>query len=399
MAALVKDSRRRSPFWICCYTAADGRRLKKTTKQTNRSKAQEICFALERAENLAAQGELTAARARRLIADVLERTGNEPLKSYSVKSWLDEWLTGKAVSRSEGTRVKYSHMVKELLGHLGQRATANIASITSGDIARFRDSQLASGKNPNTVKYLIKQVRIPFTAAKRAGIISVSPADSVDLPSAAKNASGNTASKEPFTNEHVTALVASAITIEKGRPVFENGEDWRRAILFAFHIGARLQDVANMKWNLVDDGAGVVRYRAAKTGSMVTIPVHPQLVTVLAEVEQRGIYIFPGLAGKSTSGRSGLSMAFKRIMERAGVVGKVMRKAEGKGRTVSTLSFHSLRHSFNSRMANAGVSQEVRMKLIGHSSTEMNNGYQVRSSPGRRTVCVPSVGASVSSQP
>ena len=62
-------------------------------------------------------------------------------------------------------------------------------------------------------------------------------------------------------------------------------------------------------------------------------------------------------------------------MARAGIQGEIMRMAEGKGRTVRTLSFHSLRHSFNSAMANAGVSQEIRMKLTGHMSVEMNTGY------------------------
>jgi integrase len=56
---------------------------------------------------------------------------------------------------------------------------------------------------------------------------------------------------------------------------------------------------------------------------------------------------------------------------------EVLHKAKkgGEGRTVRTLTFHSLRHSFNSALANAGVSQEIRMKLTGHVSAEMNNGY------------------------
>jgi integrase len=37
--------------------------------------------------------------------------------------------------------------------------------------------------------------------------------------------------------------------------------------------------------------------------------------------------------------------------------------------------FHSLRHSFNSALANAGVAEEVRMKLTGHSSKAMNERY------------------------
>jgi integrase len=60
-------------------------------------------------------------------------------------------------------------------------------------------------------------------------------------------------------------------------------------------------------------------------------------------------------------------------MEKAGIEGK--RTQTSGGRTLSSLSFHSLRHSFNSAMANAGVSQEIRQKLTGHSSAEMNKLY------------------------
>src|SRR2546428_1541134 len=34
MPSLRKDSRGRSPFWICCYTSATGQRLQKSTKIT-----------------------------------------------------------------------------------------------------------------------------------------------------------------------------------------------------------------------------------------------------------------------------------------------------------------------------------------------------------------------------
>jgi integrase len=61
-------------------------------------------------------------------------------------------------------------------------------------------------------------------------------------------------------------------------------------------------------------------------------------------------------------------------MEKAGIEGKIIRHAEG-GRATSNLSFHSLRHSFNSAMANAGVSQEIRQKLTGHASADMNARY------------------------
>ena len=68
-------------------------------------------------------------------------------------------------------------------------------------------------------------------------------------------------------------------------------------------------------------------------------------------------------------------MAFKRIMERAKIKGRLLREANGAGRSQSSLTFHSLRHSFNSAMANAGISQEIRQKLTGHTSAETNKVY------------------------
>jgi integrase len=66
-------------------------------------------------------------------------------------------------------------------------------------------------------------------------------------------------------------------------------------------------------------------------------------------------------------------MAFKRLIERAGIDDGVARKKDGKlGRNVSRLSFHSLRHSFNSAMANADVPLEISQKLTGHASQDMN---------------------------
>jgi len=87
--------------------------------------------------------------------------------------------------------------------------------------------------------------------------------------------------------------------------------------------------------------------------------------------------VFPKLAARNTGGRNGLSMTFSRIMVRANITGELLHIAKkgGQGRTVRALTFHSLRHSFNSALANAGVSQEIRQKLTGHTSAEMNTLY------------------------
>jgi integrase len=38
-------------------------------------------------------------------------------------------------------------------------------------------------------------------------------------------------------------------------------------------------------------------------------------------------------------------------------------------------SYHGIRHSFTSALANAGVAPEIRMKLVGHKSAAVHQGY------------------------
>ena len=53
-----------------------------------------------------------------------------------------------------------------------------------------------------------------------------------------------------------------------------------------------------------------------------------------------------------------------------------MQKVESAGvRQLSRRTFHALRHSFTSALANAGVSPELRMKLTGHKSAAAHRGY------------------------
>jgi len=144
----------------------------------------------------------------------------------------------------------------------------------------------------------------------------------------------------------------------------------------------RLKDVTDLWWGSVDAGLTKLeliprKTRRKKRNRKGVLPIHSELAAWLKR-QTRGIGkapVFPSLAGKSGGGKSGLSSVFKRIMARAGIQGRMLRERNGEGRSQSSLSFHSLRHSFNSALANANVAQEIRQKLTGHSSAEMNKVY------------------------
>ena len=69
-------------------------------------------------------------------------------------------------------------------------------------------------------------------------------------------------------------------------------------------------------------------------------------------------------------------MAFSRLMDAANIEVPIVRARTGvRGRTTRERSFHALRHTFNSELANGSVSQELRQKLTGHTSKAMNDVY------------------------
>src|SRR5260370_17355180 len=92
MAYVVKDSHGRSPYWIACYSDSTGRRLKKSTKLTNKQKALEVALSLEHGEHLARRGAFTEARLRELFEQTLERVIGAPVQHYTVETWFGWWI-------------------------------------------------------------------------------------------------------------------------------------------------------------------------------------------------------------------------------------------------------------------------------------------------------------------
>lgn len=361
MASIHK--RDRSPFWFASFQDALGRWIKKSTKTTNRALALKMASDWSRVAKLAKTGRLVESQARRVVSEIHEQATGAPLNFYTCEAWLTEWLNGKRGAAKDRSLLKYTQICREFRESLGDRAALPLTAITQADIRRFRDTLAATGKAPSTVNQTVRKVLAsPFTAAVRAGYITHNPCTGVE---ALKDEVDT--EKDIFTPEQVETLCKTATG------------DWVGVILVGFYTGLRLKDITDLEWGNLSLEDALIRLRTKKTGSKLTIPIAPPLLSWLA-AQPEGIgqaKVFRELADKSGAGRSGLSMQFKRIMERAGIRGRIIRECTkgGAGRNQSSLSFHSLRHSYNSALANAGVSQELRQKLTGHKSAAMNDRY------------------------
>jgi site-specific recombinase XerD len=238
-----------------------------------------------------------------------------------------------------------------------------LREITPTDIRSWRDALKSKGLAAPTVNDAIKTLRMPFKAAHDDGYIEINPCTKHSVRPVRDDA--RNVEKDVFTPEQIAALIAEA-----------PNEDWKArfsADIYRVAIARRCRfAVERNRLGTAEDHG---EYPQGAQGCHYP---NPHQCASWLQDQPRGIAkapVFPTLAGKSGAGKSGLSMRFKRIMERAKIKGRLLRDATGAGRSRSSLSFHSLRHSFNSAMANAGVSLEVRQKLAGHLSAEMNKTY------------------------
>jgi integrase len=370
MASITKDTHQppKSPFWIACFNGvgSDGRvrRLKRSTKTNDRKLAQRLADEWEHLEKLAGENRLTESQCRKVIAQMYERTVGEPLHFKTAREYLAEWVESKKSETELRAYWKYRQIIDEFLNHIAIKADRLLREVTPTDIRSWRDALKRKGLAAPTVNHAIKILRMPFKAAHDAGYIEINPCTKNSVRPVKDEA--RNVEKDVFTPEQLSALIRAAKT-----------DDWKGAILCGAYTGLRLRDVADLQWGAIDWQQQKITVTTRKTRKDVTVPIHPQFVLWL-ETQTRGIAkapVFPTLAGKSGSGKSGLSMAFKRIMERANIRGRLLREANGAGRSQSSLSFHSLRHTFNAALANAGVPVEIRQKLTGHASAEMNAIY------------------------
>jgi integrase len=356
MASIHKDPRGKSPFWYCAYRLPNGKRVFRSTKLTEKKTALQFCRKIEQASDEAVTGRLTETRAHDLISEILEHATGEPLAGFKVRDWFEHWLDMKEQVRAGKTLDRYRQVIRNFLASLGERGNLWLHQITSRDILAYRSAITAAGKKARTANLSVSVVSAAFNAALRQHITDKNPCTALE------NLGERSEERDAFTPTQVSKLVQAA----EG--------DWKGAILLGYYTGARLSDVANMQWSAIDWQKKTLQFSPRKTRKPLTIPLHPELERELRKNPGIGkAPIFPTLAGKVTGGRFGLSGRFAAIMEKAGIEGK--HTPPSGGRMFSSLTFHSLRHSFASAMANAGVAPEVRMKLTGHSDKHVHAGY------------------------
>jgi integrase len=360
MAGLWKHPK--SQYWTAIYYDGEGNKKRVTTKMTDRKQAQRFADQLEDLAKAGRKKRLVESHARKVISDIVERYTGEQMHFHSTRQWFAEWLAGKKGTIDSGTHRRYEKLFEKFLAHLGAKADQTVAGVTVTDIRSFRDARSKAGHSAVTVNLTVRNILAsPFAAAKRLGYIQTNPCSAVEP---LRDTAGGR--REPFTADQIKALLGVA------------NNEWQGVIMLGYFSAMRLRDITTLEWSAVQgEILKVMPKKTARLGTMVTIPLHPEFIKWLRD-QPTGIgkaKLFPALSEKTTGGWKGLSELFSELMKSADIKGATLREGVGKGRKTSTLSFHSLRHSMISALANAGVAPELRKKLSGHSDDASHANY------------------------
>lgn len=183
-------------------------------------------------------------------------------------------------------------------------------------------------------------------------------------------------SRRELTVDEVERLYAAAVKL---------GPEWRLLIMTGIYTGMRLGDCCRLTWDCVNTARAVLQVIPEKTkrhlhGRPVTIPIHPQLLAELRAREQetenpetRNAYVNPAVADNYLNRKWRIDEGLRKIFKSANITMSV--RAEGRSRKLVVASFHSLRHTFVSLSANAGVPIPVVQSIVGHCSSAMTRHY------------------------
>ena len=213
------------------------------------------------------------------------------------------------------------------------------------------------------------------------------------LDAAKKVGRGVPTAPQPQSNEHAfcdgcisTGEAAAKRSLEScGLGTARPTSEWHLLFLIGIYTGLRLGDCCRLGWSNVNITQGIIQLIPKKTrrhahGRPVTIPIHQTLGAALLEAQSPipnsqslSGPVLPTIAELYQRGRYLVSQELSRIFKAANIVTSV--RIEGRRNRTPEATFHSLRHTFVSLSANAGVPLHIVQSIVGHESTAMTRHY------------------------
>jgi len=238
----------------------------------------------------------------------------------------------------------------------------------SKEIASEYCLQLKKGISPGTFNKHRDFLKILFHYLRDQAKMNFNPFEAIK-----RLDQEETPTRRPLTDEEAK----TAITRAEG--------DLKTLLLLGYYTGMRLGDCITLKWSEIDLEKKLIVRTLNKTKETVKVGIPPDLHFQLSLYRKRIGYLFPKMAEKyNSTNRQAIPKMIQAHFENCGIKTHAEGTGQGTGKkAVVEIGFHSLRHGYISKLAASGISQNILVKLAGHSSqmseyyTHLNEGKAV----------------------
>lgn len=265
------------------------------------------------------------------------------------------WRDGKGRKNAESSEYDKRREMAKLVAWAKSRHLGNIEDI-GVELAR-EYVKLLTGAN-KTIRNKLQQLGTMWRA-----LAALHPGIHNPWPAVTPDDDGSSVRREAFTREEEERVFQACK---------EAGNDWFLASLISRWTGLRYGDVSRLVWGQVDLKEGslsVTPSKTAKHGIKLCLPLAKPLKAALEERAKQlkgkmdpEDYILPSHASAVSYGGMKFGHNFTPILAAAGI-------------DTSNHTFHSWRHTFRTRLAEAGVSDDMARRLGGWTNLEMAGHY------------------------
>ena len=193
---------------------------------------------------------------------------------------------------------------------------------------------------------------------------------------------GTVVHRQAFTKEQEEQLIA-VLSDDDPKHKIMNKDEIRVLYVIGRFTGQRLKDCVLLQWQNIDMSNRRLWVKQFKTGKEVTIPMAPELYTALTEARKwrTDQYVTPKTAARYNKtnaegknvGNNLVNLDVLRVIRWIGLEPSV--DVPGRKKKMTVYGFHSLRHSFASFCAEAGVPKAVLLSILGTDSEIADKYY------------------------
>lgn len=341
-------------FWI--YNP-DGTRKYTSTGQTNLILAQKYVNNLYNQDN---------------FAKIRGRLFRQVFKDFFIydKCPYIEFIRFRNHSYSRTWAARQRHILESfLIPQFGDRCIANISTV---EIEKWLIELAKKDIGKKSINHIISTIKVLFGYLHYFKTIRDNPAESIRP--------FKTVSREKgiFTKQEIAMLLFDP----------KSSNHWASDIYLTFNqvaamTGMRLGEILALKPDaIVDNTLHVFRswnemdgLKSTKSNKPRRIPIPPTLALKLKNMskEEEDAFIFPNTKGDKPIDHKSVYRSFYDALEKIGI--------SSEDRIKRNITFHSYRHTYNTRLLEGGVHPEFVRLCTGHASNAMTSAYAHIQSP------------------